>query len=95
MSRRHPYGVELRFRTRAAREYFLGQLSDGWGENVVMLDWPEGGDLKDASTVNVKVLDARTDFTTEILTRDDANPWRKRRRASQRQGEPQGKGNGE
>jgi hypothetical protein len=31
--------VTLRFKTREQRDFFMGQLSDGWGENEVRLKW--------------------------------------------------------
>lgn len=43
--------VTLRFPSARHKDYFLGQLSDGWGENVVDLAWK--GDLKTASVVTV------------------------------------------
>lgn len=34
-----PVSITLRFKSQAAKDYFLGQLSDGWGENEVDLEW--------------------------------------------------------
>jgi hypothetical protein len=45
--------VTLVFPSRAHKEHFLGQLSDGWGENVVGLKWPRNVDLYDAAEVRV------------------------------------------
>lgn len=54
----------LRFRSREARDYFLGQLSDGWGENGVDLHWPgmaEGRPLENtAGPIIVQVMDCHT-----------------------------------
>ena len=35
-----PVSVELRFRSQADREHFMGQLSDGFGEAYCNLEWP-------------------------------------------------------
>lgn len=40
LERRYPVQVVLRFRDESAKREFMGQLSDGWGENLVMLEWP-------------------------------------------------------
>jgi hypothetical protein len=46
--------VTLEFKDEREKEYFLGQLSDGWGENYVELDWDSSkGNLEKASTVMV------------------------------------------
>lgn len=42
-----------------ARE-FLGQLSDGWGENYVSLDWE--GDFDKADTFDVMVFEDDDDY---------------------------------
>lgn len=34
-----PVTVTLRFRSEEERRYFMGQLSDGWGESEVELSW--------------------------------------------------------
>ena len=73
--------VTLHFKTKPAKDYFLGQLSDGWGENVVDLDWPSGRSLKHAPDVIVTVFKPDSD-EGEILTEEDANPARARRRAN-------------
>ena len=44
--------VTLRFPSASHKDYFLGQLSDGWGENIVYLTWR--GDLKTAKVVGVR-----------------------------------------
>lgn len=36
--------VTLIFDSEVAKRHVMGQLSDGWGENYVDLDWP--GDLE-------------------------------------------------
>jgi hypothetical protein len=46
--------VTLRFPSALHKKYFLGQLSDGWGENVVDLTWPSSVDLAESMTVRVK-----------------------------------------
>lgn len=40
LTARYPVQVVLRFRDEEAKKEFMGQLSDGWGENLVMLEWP-------------------------------------------------------
>ena len=45
--------VTLVFPSRQHKEHFLGQLSDGWGENLVELRWPRDVDLFDAPSVRV------------------------------------------
>jgi hypothetical protein len=44
--------VTLRFPSAFHKDYFLGQLSDGWGENLVYLTWR--GDMKTAKVVGVR-----------------------------------------
>ncbi len=36
----YPATLTLHFKSEAEKREFMGQLSDGWGENHVMLDWP-------------------------------------------------------
>lgn len=36
----YPCAVTLGFRNDEERRKFMGQLSDGWGENYVSLKWP-------------------------------------------------------
>jgi hypothetical protein len=37
--------ITLEFKSAFDKRYFLGQLSDGWGENRVRLEWPKGKNL--------------------------------------------------
>jgi hypothetical protein len=37
--------ITLEFKSVFDKKYFLGQLSDGWGENLVGLEWPKGKSL--------------------------------------------------
>lgn len=55
--------ITLRFSSLAAKEYFMSQLSDGWGENFVELAWPwtDGVAFDDVEVFDVKVIDLRTD----------------------------------
>ncbi len=53
MSIKPKHEVTLTFRSREHKEYFLGQLSDGWGENVVSLQWPRNVPLYEAPMVRV------------------------------------------
>ena len=50
---RKVHEVTLRFPSAKHKEYFLGQLSDGWGENMVDLRWAAGVDVTKAKTVTV------------------------------------------
>lgn len=43
--------VTLRFKNKEQRDYFMGQLSDGWGENHVALRWR--GDFYKAASFTV------------------------------------------
>lgn len=45
--------VLLVFKSEDEKKYFLGGLSDGWGENIVDLDWDWRKDLYDAKIVKV------------------------------------------
>jgi hypothetical protein len=47
--------VRLRFKSKDEKDYFLSQLSDGWGENVVHIewDWRHGVKLTEARTIDV------------------------------------------
>jgi len=53
--------ITLTFASQRAKEYFLGQLCDGWGENYVSINWPEDVDLCDAETAQIKVFDLDSD----------------------------------
>lgn len=39
IEREFPHAVTLRFRSIEERNVFMGQLSDGWGENKCALEW--------------------------------------------------------
>jgi hypothetical protein len=51
--------VTLRFKSESEKDYFMSQLSDGWGENLVRLDWPwrDGVRFQDCRTFDVVVTD--------------------------------------
>ncbi len=53
MSNQYKSRVTLTFDNPAEKRKFLGQLCDGWGENVVNVDWPEDVDLHDAEEIHV------------------------------------------
>jgi hypothetical protein len=36
---KYPVTSTLHFKNEEERDEFMGQLSDGWGENLVYLDW--------------------------------------------------------
>lgn len=51
-----PVRVTLGFRNKDERDEWLGQLSDGWGENLTRLDWDDSkGDLHAAKLVGVRL----------------------------------------
>lgn len=54
---RYPVRVTLAFCSDAERRYFMGQLSDGWGENHCDFEWPwrSGVDFHEAELVAVKL----------------------------------------
>lgn len=56
-----PVVLTLRFRSEHEKSEFLGQLSDGWGENFVGLEW-EGESLDTSDPVCVEVLDEIEDW---------------------------------
>jgi len=58
--------VMLRFKSDYAKSFFLGQLSDGWGENHVGLIWNRRVDLDRAKVVDVSVYSDWGDETHEI-----------------------------
>lgn len=60
--------VTLRFKTEAARDYFMGQLADGWGENVCYLDWDEDLDFRDVHWFDVTPFDL--DGEEIVMNRD-------------------------
>jgi hypothetical protein len=51
--------VLLVFPSAEEKKAFLAGMSDGWGENIVYMDWDWklGIDLYDASTVKVELID--------------------------------------
>jgi hypothetical protein len=49
-----PVCVTFEFPSDEAKNWFLGQLSDGLGENEVRLEWPGGVPLYDAPLVRVR-----------------------------------------
>lgn len=42
LNEEYPAEVRLRFKTREEARKFMGQLSDGWGEEYVDLEWAWG-----------------------------------------------------
>ena len=50
--------VVLKFRSEYEKNYFMGQLSDGWGENFVNLEWEgkDGNNFYSAEFYNVKPI---------------------------------------
>lgn len=77
-----PATVTLRFKSEYAKRYFLGQLSDGWGENHVDLKWGRT-DLDKAKVVDVRVFSDWGDETHEI---ENEATDRQRQRIKQRFG---------
>jgi hypothetical protein len=55
--KRYPVHVTLCFLTEDDRDTVMGQLSDGWGENHVTLDWPKDVLFADAEFFNVEPTD--------------------------------------
>jgi hypothetical protein len=39
MSEEYPVSVTLHFKNEAEKNFFMGGLSDGWGENACSLSW--------------------------------------------------------
>ena len=72
-----PTEVTLRFPSEYAKDYFLGQLSDGWGENVVHLDWDGRRNMKDCPIIDVVPLSDWGDETHEIV--DEASDRQRQR----------------
>jgi hypothetical protein len=48
-----PVAVVLKFKNRADRNFFMGQLSDGFGENHVTLAWDTTTLFEDATEFDV------------------------------------------
>lgn len=53
--------IELRFKSKIAKETFLSGLSDGFGENYCNLTWPKGYSFDDAPYVEVENADDEPD----------------------------------
>lgn len=60
----YPERVTLCFKNKAHKHHFLGQLSDGWGENYVSLDW--------GWNVDGKAFNEKAKFTGNSLDLYDA-----------------------
>ena len=65
------YEIKLQFFDKESKDRFMGGLSDGWGENLYMLEWPhETGILfRDCDTFKVRELDtmfAKNDVDFEL-----------------------------
>lgn len=53
----------LRFKTDEDKQEFMGQLSDGWGENWVSLDWGHPNvSFEEATVFDVEVFDVRDEM---------------------------------
>lgn len=48
--------VVLRFWSKAAKQRFLGQLSDGWGEDALEFEWPWQAGVALADATHLEVL---------------------------------------
>lgn len=53
--------ITLEFKSAFDKKYFLGQLSDGWGENLVMLKWPKGKSLMSCKVEDAIYVDPSID----------------------------------
>jgi hypothetical protein len=69
--------VTLRFKSEYAKSFFLGQLSDGWGENHVGLTWDHSVGLDAAPMVDVAVWSDWGDEPHEIV--DEASDRQEQR----------------
>lgn len=60
--------VTLRFKSEHAKEFFMGQLSDGWGENHCNLRWPwqDGQEFHKCQVFDVDVYSDWGDEQHEI-----------------------------
>jgi len=47
--------VTLCFKSQKQKRAFLGQLDDGWGENLVDLNWPMKTNIHNCEMITVKV----------------------------------------
>ena len=65
--RQEPVSVILTFDNPADKKYFLGQLSDGWGENVVEMNYERPLEL--ATTIHIKPVSMR-DIENDLGIRD-------------------------
>jgi hypothetical protein len=61
-----PVEITLRFKSDYAKSFFLGQLSDGWGENGCSLKWGRT-ELDRAKVVDVAVFSDWGDEPHEIV----------------------------
>lgn len=52
---KYPSRVTLCFKNDKEKEEFLGQLSDGWGENLVNIGWSAGKNLFKQDLIVVEV----------------------------------------
>jgi hypothetical protein len=48
--------ITLRFRSEADKEEFMGQLSDGWGENVCQLFWSDDKTFDETKVFDIELL---------------------------------------
>lgn len=53
MSGSFPHRMTLCFRNKRERDWFMGQLSDGFGENECDLKWTRGKSLDEVREVDV------------------------------------------
>lgn len=56
MAKEYPIQVVFAFRNEEERNYILGQLSDGFGENEMNLEWAKRVDLYKAKVVCVRPM---------------------------------------
>lgn len=68
--------VTLEFENQAERDEFMGQLSDGWGENFVSLTWDElrWHNEETHDYTEKQDFDQVREFKVELL---DTETWRK------------------
>jgi hypothetical protein len=70
--------ITLEFKSAFDKRYFLGQLSDGLGENLVDLKWPKGKDLTACKVEDVIHVDPANDDYYEYAR----GPWQSRWRVT-------------
>ncbi len=63
----YPASITLRFRDEDERNEFLGQLSDGWGENYCRLAWDHER-YSAAELRTGKPFEAQTEFGVDLTT---------------------------